>query len=260
MCCFSPVQPAWWLSRLFGPRSVHVSDTSIFARPDGPETQILVYSMKLSVGADVAMILPLPTPAAAAEDAVSFVDLHEHASFFEQLAWLFEPPLAAQAPRSAGPSLAPKSRYLKVHRVGSFVASFVPSRSDFGRLEPRFRLPDTVWDAVPDARDYGFAVFQLEAGNQHVHPMAFRFRTRDAQRLFFPTVHVHDGRVHATAKFDHTLYYQHPRGTPANLDGAEVSFMTPSSDYAGIVRKHASVLRRTLRGSLPNRDTWVDLG
>src|SRR5271155_3302318 len=117
MCCFSPVAPAWWFARFFGPRRVHVSDTSIFARPDGPETQMLVYSMKLSVGGDVAMILPLPTPVTADEDAVSFVDLHEHASFFESLASLFEPPGLPLA-RGSAPQSASKSRYLKVHRVG----------------------------------------------------------------------------------------------------------------------------------------------
>jgi hypothetical protein len=44
-------------------------------------------------------------------------------------------------------------------------------------------------------RDFGFAAFQLEPGRQQIHPMGFRFRTRDPSRLLFPTVHVHDGRV-----------------------------------------------------------------
>ncbi len=94
-----------------------------------------------------------------------------------------------------------------------YVASFVPSVADFVRLDPRFRLPEVLFDAVPHYADYGFAVFQLAPGKVTVHPMALRFPTRDPDRLFFPTVHVHDGRFHAKAKFDHALYFQTPRCT-----------------------------------------------
>ena len=161
----------------------------------------------------------------------------------------------------------PHARYLQVHEVGSFVASFVPGRADFDRLDPRFRLPDSVWDRVPSADDFGFAVFQLQPGKHHVHPMAFRFRTRDPSRLFFPTVHVHDGRVHARAKFDHALYYQHPRvtslpnmGGPRDThEGDQVSFLLPSSDYDGVTSGSHPVLRRELRGRMPNRDTYISL-
>jgi hypothetical protein len=38
--------------------------------------------------------------------------------------------------------------------------------------------------------------------------MAFEFVTRQPDTLFFPTLHVHDGLVHESAKFDHYLYYQ----------------------------------------------------
>jgi hypothetical protein len=165
------------------------------------------------------------------------------------------------------PRFAPPVPRLKVHEVGSFVASFVPHRDDFHRLEPRFRMPDAVWDALPDARDFGFAVFQLKPGTHQIHPMAMRFRTRFPSRLFFPTVHVHDGRVHATAKFDHALYYQHPRLTempkvtplPAFFEGGRVSFFGPRSDYGGVVHAEWPLLLQSLRGRLPNEDTYVDV-
>ncbi len=99
------------------------------------------------------------------------------------------------------------------------------------RLDPRFRLPEVLFDAVPAYADHGFAVFQLEPGNVTVHPMAMNFLTREPQRLFFPTVHVHDGTFHPTAKFDHTLYYQLEGGPYENL----VSPMKPQQDYAGLV-------------------------
>ncbi len=60
--------------------------------------------------------------------------------------------------------------------------------------------------------------------------MAFEFPHRDPTRLFFPTVHVHDGRVHARAEFDRA---------------------------AGLVDGDAHCLRRTIRGLAPNQDTWL---
>jgi len=48
----------------------------------------------------------------------------------------------------------------------------------------------------------------LKPGAMTVHPMAFSFLRRDANELFFPTVHIHDGTVHPKADFDHTLYCQ----------------------------------------------------
>ena len=269
MCCFSPVSaPASWIGRLLGAGRVHVSDTNIFARLEDAGTQILVYAMTLAARSEVAMILPVPTPPGADEDALTFIDLHDHARIFDELASLFE--VAQPARKGGGPMFSARAtpvRTLKVHEVGSFVASFVPSRADFARLEPRFRLPDAVWDAVPDAHDFGFAVFQLDAGAQTVHPMAFRFRTRDPRRLFFPTLHVHDGRVHPRARFDHALYYQHPRlptlhlgpVLPESFEGGQVSFMTTTDDHGGVITPSQPVVRRRLRGRLPNRDTYVDV-
>jgi hypothetical protein len=211
------------------------------------------------------MFLPLPTPVGAGEEALTFVDLSKHSGFFEELSELFVFPRTAARSVGASLDLSLQARYLPVHRVGSFIASFVPHRRDFTRLEPRFRLPDAVWDAVPGATDHGFAVFQLEPGAHHVHPMGLRFQTRDPSRLFFPTVHVHDGRYHPTERFDHALYFQSPRLDSGPLqphlslefEGATASFLAPSKDYAGLVVPGQRVLRRTLHGRLPNQDTWV---
>jgi hypothetical protein len=76
--------------------------------------------------------------------------------------------------------------------------------------------PGTI-DRVPAYADWGFAVFQLAPtkGLASVHPMAFDFPTREPSRLFFPTVHVHDGQLHAEAEFAHQLYAQ---GEPARAE------------------------------------------
>jgi hypothetical protein len=259
MCCFSHVsKPASFMTRLLGdwaePR-VHVANTGIFARRLDPERQGLVYSMQLSVDGEVAMILPLPVSPGLGDDAVTFVNLERHADFFGDLLRLFFPPPPASAqPQSRSPVTfgLPK---LQVFEVGSFEASFVPTSRDFERLDERFRLPADIWNDIGGYDDWGFAVFRLKPSKQaQIHPMALRFATRDEHRLFFPTVHVHDGKVHRSAKFDHTLYYQ----SPAAAEGDAPSLLVPGRDYEGLVDPARPVYRRELRGRLPNRDTWIE--
>lgn len=259
MCCFSPVGRAGSaIGRLFqslgAGGGVKVSQTAIFARALEGEEQALVYSMKISVAGDVAMLLPLPVVPGGGESALTFVDFSKHAHFFEDLRALFAPPM----PQSRSADL-PKSRQrlprLVVHRVGSFEASFVPSPSDWDRIDPRFRLPTGVFERLGDYADHGFAVFRLAPGKETtIHPMAFRFRSRAPERLFFPTVHVHDGEVHEVARFDHELYYQ----AEATAPGDERSMLRPSADGQGLLLGGQPVSRRRLSGKLPNRDTWID--
>lgn len=244
MCCFSR-------------RVDKVADTNIFARAGKDGRQFLVYSMLLRAGEDVAMILPLPTPKGAAEDAVKFLSLEKYPEFFKDLASGFPPP---RAPESAGRSLgAPKSeRKLAVVEVGSFEASFVPTMKDFARLDERFRLPAGTWDELPAYRDYGFAVFKLKKGEKKIHPMAFDFPRRDKAQLFFPTVHIHDGKVHKTANFDHALYMQRT-GHESTMDWDETPSLAGTfmkvDKCAGVVAKDEHVYRKFLRGRRPNRDT-----
>jgi hypothetical protein len=187
---------------------------------------------------------------------MSFVDLSSYPKLFDELAALFAPPPARYAPQSL--SFAPElsADTLVVHEVGAFVASFVPRLVDFARLDPRFRLPETVWSALPQYSDWGFAVFQLAKGNTKVHPMAFHFPTRAPSRLFFPTVHVHDGSVHTHAEFDHELYFQ---SSSAHITDAESH--TPASTLMaersqGLVQ-NGLVRRRVMRGNYENIDVWV---
>ncbi len=266
MCCFSPVAAApSFLARLFSKRpELSVSETSLFARMEGSGEQVLVYSMKLTVAGDVAMVLPLPVVTGLGDGALTFVDLQAHAGFFADLEALF----AMMEPLAKGGSGLRQSRSqpkLVVHEVGAFEASYVPTRRDFSRLDERFRIPDAVWDGLGRYDDFGFAVFRLAPGKKkHIHPMAFRFRTRDPSQLFFPTVHVHDGKVHPTADFDHTLYYQDTGLDPTgprrdDVAGDPVSAMTAVKDFKGLVRAGEYVAKRTLHGDLPNVDTRVPL-
>ena len=261
MCCFTVVTPLGFVARLFAPK-VHVSQTNIFARMVARGRQVLAYGMNLSTRDEIAMVLPLPVPPGSGEDAVRFVDLSAHAHMFSELRHLFQ--LDLLAARKGGPRLSlPRAKTLVVHEIGSIVASYVPARADFARLDPRFRIPDVLFDAVPHYRDYGFAVFQLQPGTVTVHPMGLEFPSRD-DRLFFPTVHLHDGRFHRKAKFDHALYYQLPRATEVGAAivlgepaGEVVSWAKPSKSYAELVDVDRPMLRRLRRGRFANDDTWI---
>lgn len=248
MCCFSqPVD--------------RVAATNIFARPTKDGRQVVVYSMTLKAGVDLAMILPIPTPKASKEDVVSFINLEKYSEFFEELKSGFPEPVPPGRGKGAKkdeapPKAAPK---LVVVEVGSFVASFVPTVKDFARLDAQFRLPDGTWDKLPAYKDYGFAVFKLKKGEHKVHPMAFEFPRADTRKLFFPTVHIHDGKVHDRADFDHALYCQgadtgmrwDESPQPANL------FLRGIDKAQGVVDGKEHVYRKRLVGTFTNQDTWV---
>lgn len=245
MCCFSgPVDS--------------VSSTKIFARAARDHRQFLVYSMQLNAPEAVAMILPLPVPKNAAENAVRFINLEKYPEFFTDLASGYP---VSRAKNDKNKDKAAGSLKLEVVKVGSFEASFVPAVKDFVRLDERFRLPVSVWDKLPQYKDYGFAVFQLKKGEQKVHPMAFEFPRAKADHLFFPTVHIHDGTVHAKARFDHVLYCQ--KSAHERLRGWEETpqpvgmYVRRIADSQGILDPQAHCYRRTMRGELRNDDTLV---
>ncbi|TWU01327.1 hypothetical protein [Stieleria varia] len=197
MCCFAgPVKS--------------VTDTNLFARLSGNGTQLLAYQMKFETEKENAMILPLPVATPAREDSLQFISLKEYDSLFDDMDRAFpviKPPSRGYGvPLSAAASAIDSP--LVVHDVGDFVASFVPTMNDFGRLDPRFVIPKSSWDKIPQYADYGFAVFQLKDLKGKPHPMAFEFETRMKNEIFFPTVHIHDGEVHRREHFDHTLYLQ----------------------------------------------------
>lgn len=265
MCCFAfGLVPTSLFGSLFGSlftRPIRVSKTQIYARLEG-DTQLVAYGMNLRASVDVAMILPLPVRPGTDEDDVQFVDLSAAEDLFHLLHDAFSPPMQTAA-RKGGFSLPdlslPRPR-LVVRDVGAFEASFVPTVDDFDRLDPRFRLPPTVWSRLP-VHDFGFAVFKLRAtaGAAEVHPMAFRFPTRDPGRIFFPTLHVHDGKAHATARFDHALYYQRDDGS-VDSDHEQAWMhdrVTRAAERsAGFVRADLPLARAVLSGKRTNADTW----
>ena len=185
MCCFAkPV--------------IDVGKTGIFGRLSGEGTQFLVYEMEYESRVPNAMILPLPTAKNATEESVNFIDLSNYKDIFKDLNRAFPaiaPPPSKNATRGALDS-AMASKTLEVQEVGDFVASVVPTVNDFERLDQQFVIPKKTWEKIPRYEDYSFAVFQLKELKGKPHPMAFEFKTRFEDKIFFPTVHIHDGEVH----------------------------------------------------------------
>ena len=271
-----------------------VAATRIFGRLSGAR-QALAYSMTLQADRDVAMVLPIPVVHGSREDAVRFIDLSAHESLFDDLAKLFPTPEVEHVVAGAARSLATRAAApLPVQRVGSFEASFVPRPADFSRLDPRFRLTTAFFEAMPRYRDWGFAVFQLrtdpdpddtnpeapvgafpELGLAGVlprrtfHPMAFEFPTRDRSKLYFPTLHVHDGTIPAQATFDHVLYAQIERidAHPTSTRAGDIARPWTSSSFVpkdsrvpgGLVLDGLPVHRERLYGLADNDDTWADV-
>ncbi|MGE0550848.1 MAG: hypothetical protein AB7O24_07360 [Kofleriaceae bacterium] len=242
MCCFS------------GPVT-SVDSTKIFARMIAPGRQALIYQMKLYATAPVAMILPIPIPARSPDDAVRFISLERYPELFDDLQRVF-PEVRM---RGGGPVSGFAPPPLTVHSVGAFVASFVPSLPDFTRLDPRFRIPAGTLERVPDYADWGFAVFQLDVkpnAETKIHPMAFEFPTRDPRRLFFPTVHIHDGKLHKKARFSHVLYGQ---GITAS-DWRTIDSLEGAVDEQRVHRLvdcAGGLSTKSLAGELPNCDVWT---
>lgn len=250
MCCFSGQVRS-------------VSRTAIFARDAGDGQQYLAYRMNLHADQEVAMVLPLPVPAKSPDNTVKFIDLSGYSEFFTVLyaAMEYPAPKAAAEPGFLGIPRSP-APMLEVVKVGSFEASFVPTITDFTRLDERFRLPAGTWEKLPSYRDFGFAVFKLAAGKQQIHPMAFRFPRRDASTLFFPTVHIHDGTVQNQATFDHDLYAQ------VGKEGAGMWNESPGlagrhvdiKRAMGLVDGQQHLYHRSMKGLLPNQDTLLNVG
>lgn len=256
MCCFArPI--------------LRVANTKIFARLTGTGSQLLVYEMIYESETPNAMILPLPVRPPVAEGAIRFISLEGYRNFFEDLAEGF--------PNRAGFSIGCGGGFemaavdtLEVHEVGDYVASFVPSVDDFGRLDPQFTVPKTTWNLIPEYADYGFAVFQLTSLSGKPHPMAFEFPTRWQDRVFFPTVHIHDGSVHPREEFDHALYLQHAGLDSVVRDYVNSNVPDPSTGFvrsdgvvkefadveaaAGVLQSELLLHRLDLRGRLPNED------
>ena len=256
---------------IFSRPIISVDSTQIFARATSQGTQFLAYQLNYESPDENAMILPLPVRQPVRDDSLRFIDLKSYGTLFHDLAQGF-PYSRSSGIACAAPHKSVSGRNLKVFEVGNYVASFVPTLADFSRLDARFSLPEAVWAQVPQYKNFGFAMFQLAAGSLKPHPMAFEFETA-TEKIYFPTLHIHDGEIHKTEEFDHILYLQHA-GFDSRVYGYKNSNISDPS--TGLVRsKHAAgqfcdiarssglvsgdllVHRQIIQGNHPNQDTEI---
>ncbi len=92
--------------------------------------------------------------------------------------------------------------------------------------------------------------------------MAFTFPSAVPDRLFFPTLHIHDGKVQKKADFDHDLFCQGSSLRPGDWresDKLPVQFMK-AGKTGGVVLPGQHIFRRRLKGNLDNTDWLVKAG
>ena len=238
-----------------------VGDTRIFARQEA-QRQAIVYDMVLSSNDETAMVLPIPIADASKAGQVEFVDLSGYPAFFDDIESLFPQMISASVGRfrSRVPEL------IEVHEVGVYEASFVPTPSDFKRLDPRFSLKDTFFEQAPEYLDYGFVVFKLKPGESRVHPMAFWFSKINDNQLFFPTKHMHDGIVHNRDIFNHTLYGQCDAytGVDSSIESIDPKnhlgmLKNIAHNSFGLVSKDKLICKKTMVGKNDNKDVWLSM-
>ena len=214
--------------------------------------------MQYSATQPLAMILPLPVRKdICVSDMLKFEKIPSNV--FSGLKHSFRPKVRGLV--SLARSLGKDIEFLAVHQVGSYEASFVPEPDEFSRLDPRFRLSSSLMDQLGCYEDYGFAVFQLRLGTEVSHPMGIRFESRFDDRVFIPTLHVHDNSLPDSAEFDHTIYCQLPSDESrfAKIKGWGKSNYCPSKDRVpDCVNTSRKVFRKEISGMQPNTDTWFN--
>ncbi|MCP5097413.1 MAG: hypothetical protein GY943_17855, partial [Chloroflexi bacterium] len=92
-----------------------------------------------------------------------------------------------------------------------------------------------------------------------VHPMAFEFPRRNANQLFFPTVHVHHGQVEPKAEFHHVLYCQSAtKHVGWQHSGMKAATFVNIDKSLGMVESELTIQMLSLQGIFANEDVVLD--
>jgi hypothetical protein len=238
---------------------------SCFTEDEG--RQFVIYSNQVTTDEDYnMMILPVPNPA-----SVDLINLNHYPNFFEdcQKNFYYSTPRQDYNTRSMSASFDRYERPpLPVYNVGSYVASIVPSVSDFDRLNPRhFPVSSDLRQILGRQYDseFGFICCRLKSGNHTYHPFAYSHDRHTSRLLFIPTFHYHPHDVgsvrHVDADWDHVIYTV---GTDFDSTYMDNYRFSPSVDFkihklpvdVRWIRKY-KMSRWTKTGSGKNRDIWV---
>ncbi len=182
-----------------------VSNTKIYVSPDKEnKRQLTIYSNEVATRTKNAMILPVPNP-----ETIELLDLSNYPKFFEDCENCFYK-LATLSMRSFMPEHAYASAsFIPVVRVGSYLASIVPSFNDFTRIDTTvFDINDDLMPLLAQhyREGFGFIICMLEEGKHTYHPFAYTHKLKEKNRLFIPTRHYHPGEANKYADWDHMIY------------------------------------------------------
>src|SRR2546423_1370317 len=111
-----------------------------------------------------------------------------------------------------------------------------------------------------------FLVYEMTLNGREelamILPIPVRRGTVERAGRFITTVHIHDGRVYATAQFDHDLFCQRLPSESIRLpywqeSPALAATFLKVEKTAGLVYPDAHCYHHAIRGRQQNQDTWV---
>lgn len=170
-----------------------VKATHILVAKSGPNQQLTVYSNKVATNVDNVMLLPVPS------DEVEFLDFTGYTDIFVKLQTLF------RRRNTFGMEMYGDSndnyRSLKVHKVGSYLASFAKNLGELEHIDKKvfstlnlqlLELMHKYYKPTEIVPNFGFIICKLNKGPQYeYHPFAYRHKMYNDNTLFIPTRHVH---------------------------------------------------------------------
>lgn len=190
-----------------------VNETQLFVAPHSNGLdQITVYANKVKTNSNNnMMLLPVPYP-----DTVKFIDLQNYQSIFNDL----ERPFVNNQYNGVTTYSIPESNILKIHNIGSYMATLVPTHKDLDRINPLiFGIVQPNIKSLLNEKysnlsaPFGYIICKLRSGQAiKYHPFAYRHKMTQNKTgnkiLFIPTRHEH-GHDHSKfneADWDHAIY------------------------------------------------------
>jgi hypothetical protein len=185
------------------PNPAKMSSTKIFVCPNKQKThQLTVYSNEVSSSVENMMVLPVPS---YNQSDIQFMDLSNNKNIFR----ILENATTMQTRGSDMSWSRPKS--LKVHDVGSYKASIIPSLDEFKDLDKSVfskDLPEEFLQILKKyySENYVFIACILKTGSSEYHPFGYISPIINNQ-LFVPTRHVHNEHEETMSDWDHSIYF-----------------------------------------------------
>lgn len=216
--------------------------------PGKPPMQLTIYSNTVQLnsggrGEPVAMILPFPL--IKGRNRVKMYDLSKYPKLFKDLDKMF-----TRVEQSNSFDSDYSSDRLKIHNVGSYKASIVPSYEHFKKLEvTKFNISPSVIKLLEQfySTGYGFIVCQIRQ-NASYHPFAYTHEICEG-KLFVPTRH-HHGHV------DGNPFKYHDVQTRMPGDEYDDDLDNVNTHMARTLAEGDAYLRQTVRRS--TLSTYMD--